>query len=270
MQMNEKYSVSDHTFVVCAYGESEFLESCVRSVAYQSIPVKVIIATSTPNELITGIATKYRLPVFVRSEGENGIAADWNFALSCADTPLVTIAHQDDIYHSHYAEEILKAANTSEHPLIVFSDYAELRGKETWTGNKNLYIKRFLLLPLRSKKNRGSIFWRRRALSLGNPICCPAVTYAVENLPKPIFENNMKSNIDWQAWERLSSMKGDFIYLTQPLMKHRIHEESTTSKLIEDDGRKEEDIQVFVKFWPRWVAKILEKFYAGAEKSNKV
>lgn len=44
-----------HTFVVLAYKESSYLEECIKSVLNQKYPSKVVIATSTPfNILIRG------------------------------------------------------------------------------------------------------------------------------------------------------------------------------------------------------------------------
>lgn len=263
------YQNKDHTFVVCAYKESIYLEECVRSVLGQSVKSEVCIATSTPNQQITGIAKKYGLPVFVNN-GETGIAGDWNFAVSCARTPLVTIAHQDDVYCREYAERILEALKLCSHPLIAFTDYWELRGGKTVKKNKLLQIKRFLLFSLKSKIFWKSRFVRRRILSLGSAICCPSVTLVKENLSLPVFENNMKSNIDWQAWEKLSRERGEFAYVDKPSMKHRIHSESTTSELLAQSARKEEDLLMYRKFWPEPVARLIERFYQAGEKSNRL
>lgn len=67
-------------------------------------------------------------------------------------------------------------------------------------------------------------------------------------MPLPVFQNNMKSNIDWQAWELISRQKGEFAYIAKPLMCHRIHEHSTTSELLEVNVRQEEDLFMFRKF----------------------
>ena len=53
-------------------------------------------------------------------------------------------------------------------------------------------------------------------------------------------------------------------------MFHRIHEESTTSKILEDCERRNEDLIMFRKFWPEFIAKIIEKIYQKSEKSNKI
>ena len=84
-----------HTFAVCAYGESPYLEECVQSLLAQKVRTRILIATSTPNSYIYGIGEKYGIPVHI-NHGEKGLAGDWNFAYSCATTPLVTLAHQDD------------------------------------------------------------------------------------------------------------------------------------------------------------------------------
>ena len=78
----------------------------------------------------------------------------------------------------------------------------------------------------------------------------------------------MKSNIDWQAWEEISKMDGEFVYVDYPLVKHRIHEESTTAALLEINGRKKEDLYMFCKFWPKPIAHIIDWFYQLNEKSN--
>ena len=51
-------------------------------------------------------------------------------------------------------------------------------------------------------------------------------------------------------------------------MCHRIHEESETSNLIENNVRLEEDYQMFRRYWPEWIAKILMNKYKDAVKTN--
>lgn len=275
--MRQEYSPSDHMFVICAYQESPYLGACIRSLLSQSVRTGICIATSTPNDMIRRQAEHYHLPLFV-NHGEKGIAGDWNFALSCAGTRLVTIAHQDDLYGKQYAERILRAANECRHPLLVFSDYCELREVQSGTGERPswqivpsdrlLRVKRLLLLPLVLRPLWKSRPVRRFILSLGSAICCPAVTLACDHLEMPVFENNMKSNIDWQAWEKISKKRGEFAYIPEPLMLHRIHGASTTSGLLAQNGRMREDLVMYRKFWPEPAARAIEHFYRTAEKSN--
>ena len=42
----------DHTFVICAYKESKYLEELIKSLKAQTVKSNVIMSTSTPNEYI--------------------------------------------------------------------------------------------------------------------------------------------------------------------------------------------------------------------------
>lgn len=258
-----------HTFCVCAYKESPYLEECVRSLLRQSAKSRILIATSTPNPHIESIAEKYHIPLYV-NEGEHGIVQDWNFAYSKADTPYVTIAHQDDLYFPSYAQRIVEKLERSDMPLIAFSGYCELRGGQMVKGNPLLRIKRFLLSPMRVPALSGRRFWKRAVLSLGNSICCPSVTFVRERLPEVVFTPGFQSNMDWESWERFSLLDGSFVYEPASLMCHRIHEDSTTSEIIGNHLRTREDTAMFEKFWHPGFARILAGIYASCEKSNQI
>lgn len=260
-------STTNHTFALCAYKKSEYLEECIKSLINQTKKSEILIATSTPNEFIYELAEKYSIPVYVNG-GVAGIAGDWNFGYSQAKTEYVTIAHQDDIYEPDYAEKIVEKMEKSKKPIIGFTEYFEIRNGERVYKNKLLKVKRFLNFPFRIfKKSR---FVRRRVLSLGCPICCPAVTYNVKNCNNLIFNTDFQNSCDWDAWERLSKEKGSFVYLKAPLMGHRIHRESTTTKMIENSRRSEEELIMFKRFWPNFIAKRLAKIFAKSTASNDV
>ena len=258
-----------HTFAICAYKESEYLEECILSLINQDYKSKIIIATSTPNDYIDFLSRKYNIPVFI-NEGEGGITQDWNFAISKVDTKLVTVAHQDDIYEPNYTTEFIKAFKGVKKPLIAFSDYGEIRNGVKTTDVSMLKFKKVMLLPLRIKILKSSRFIRRRVLSFGDPICCPSVMFAIKNLDQPIFKNHFICCEDWEAWEALSKKKGDFIYIAKPLMYHRIHEDSTTTKTLEAGGRIEENYEMFCKFWPKPIARWINKLYTKSENSNEL
>ena len=107
----------DHTFVLCAYGESPYLSDCLDSLVNQSTRSNILISTSTPNSYIDRIASNYSIPVIV-NEGSPSISHDWNCAIANSNTKLVTIAHQDDIYSSSYTETMLRAMKEADRPLI--------------------------------------------------------------------------------------------------------------------------------------------------------
>ena len=262
-----KFTSSDFEFVICAYKKSPYLEECICSLQNQKVQVKVALVTSTPNEYIEFLVKKYQLEYHINT-GKSGIAEDWNFGLSVADKRVVTIAHQDDIYEPDFAKEILRNINKQDRTLIAFTDYGELRNGKRITNNKLLNTKRFMLLPLKLGNLQKIRFVRRRILSFGSAICCPSVTFIIENLPKTIFRSGYRSDVDWQAWEMLSRIKGAFVYCDDILMYHRIHEASATTAIIADNDRTKEDYEMFCKFWSSWIARIIEHFYKKGEDSN--
>lgn len=259
----------EHTFAICAYKESVFLEECILSLKRQTIESEIILVTSTPCTFIFDLCSKYDIKYYI-NEGDAGITQDWNFAYAKSSTPIVTITHQDDIYFQNYTEKLLDIYKKSKKPLIFFSDYYEIRDKKIIKENRLLKIKRFMLLPMRIQAFQSNIFVRRRILSIGSPICCPSVAFFKKNLPEVIFNNHFRTNEDWEAWEMISKMKGQFLYVKTPLMAHRIHEDSETSAVIQATGRTEEDMQMYRKFWPECIAKILCKLYKKSEESNKI
>ena len=260
-----------HTFVVLAYKESSYLETCLQSVLNQEYKSDVVIATSTPNAFINDLAQKYHLEVIENPQPGKGIGYDFDFALRCGKGDIVTIAHQDDYYEQSYSKEIVEAYQKDKNATIIFPDYYEIRNHQKVYTNRNLKIKRILLFPLRIPGIKKSKKIDRFVLAFGNSICCPAVSFVKKNIKRDyVFQSHMKCNIDWLGWERVSREKGHFVFINKKLMGHRIHEESTTTDIIKNNIRTVEDAEMFSKFWPKGIVKILNKFYIKSEQSNKL
>ncbi|MCI8309006.1 MAG: glycosyltransferase family 2 protein [Clostridia bacterium] len=121
---------NNHTFVICAYKESKYLEECIKSLKNQTVKSNIIISTSTPNDYIKNLSIKYNLEYFVNLES-NGIGSDWNFAVEKASTTAyVTVAHQDDIYNETYTENIIKTINKYNDIIMIFTDCKEIRNRK--------------------------------------------------------------------------------------------------------------------------------------------
>ena len=256
----------DHTFVVCAYKESQYLKDCIESLKNQSVPSNILIATSTPNEYIERIAEQYDLEVKVNPE-RKGIGYDFEFALNSGNTKFVTIAHQDDLYERDYVKDVMETMDDST--IISFTDYYEIHNGKKVSDNTNLKIKKILCAPLKKSKNQSKKFFKRFCLAFGNGICCPSVTFNKEKVESNLFISDMKSNIDWLAWEKLSRKTGKFNYINHPLMCHRIHEESETSHVIASNSRFQEDYYMFQYFHIKPIAYLIAKFYSLSEKNNE-
>lgn len=261
------FTADDLTFVICAFGKNIYISDTIESLQAQTEKAHIIISTSTPSSYLDKIASKYGIPLFINT-GEKGLAADWNFGYSKVSSQLVTIAHQDDLYESDYAARIIQAVNDAEEPVIVFTDYYELRNGKRVTTSRILKIKRKMNSIFKNRFLRKKHFWKRLVLSIGNPICCPSVTYNKKLCGIEPFDTKYANSCDYKAYIKLIEVKGSFVYISKILMGHRIYEESTTTKNISENIRQKEDIEIFEEFWPKSIAHLIYKVYSSSEKSN--
>lgn len=256
------------SFAICAYKKSEYLEELVLYLKSQTVPVDIYISTSTPNDHIETIAKKYDLPLYVNDTGIKGSPSDWNFAYAQAKTPYVVLAHQDDRYEKEYAETVLNAFHQAKNPIIAFTDYYEIRNGEKVYDYPLRKIKDLMLKPMKiANKNR---FIRNRILSVGFPICCPAIAYCKKNLASIDFHVGWVNSHDWEAVTRLAKRKGEFQYIPKPLVGHRIYEESQTTNTIASGARLKEDYAVLRSYWPKSIARLILKYYAKSMDSNSL
>jgi glycosyltransferase involved in cell wall biosynthesis len=260
----------DHAFVIPAYGSSRFLSACLRSIAAQTLGgSQVIIATSTPSAQLDAVARQYRAPLRVNPR-RAGIGSDWNFALDATDASLVTLAHQDDIYRPDYLERMHAALAKVSDALLGFSDFAEATTMGPRPPHLNMRLKQFLC---RRAFGNGDVIRttaaRRRLLAWGNPICCPSVVLNRATAPRFQFAEDLRSNLDWEAWLRLAAQPGAFVYVREPLVIRRIHAGSETSALIADQQRLEEDRAMFGRLWPAPIAAIITLVYRASYRANR-
>ncbi len=255
-----------HTFAVCAYQDSPYLEACIRSLKRQTVPSRIILCTSTPSKYIARMAELYGLPLYVR-EGESDIRDDWNFAYAKADTRLVTIAHQDDRYAKNYAAEVQKCWQKYQDTTVFMTDCAVMKGDEAVSPGPVQFIKMILRLPLRLHGLADRTWVKRAALRFGNPVICPSCTYDKEALGETLFDSPFKFALDWDTMWRLAALPGRFTCVERRLMYYRIHEGATTKACIENNSRAAEEAAMYGKIWPKPVAKLLMRFYRLAYKA---
>lgn len=55
-----------HVYAIPAYGDSPYLESCIKSLKEQKVASPVIMCTSTPSPFLGAMAEKYDLPYYIR------------------------------------------------------------------------------------------------------------------------------------------------------------------------------------------------------------
>jgi glycosyltransferase involved in cell wall biosynthesis len=253
--------MSTLSFVIPAYRQSPFIEECICSLLNQTVACEIIIATSTPNEFIAKIASKYNITILINSNG-GSIAKDWNFAINQGSGDLIVLAHQDDLYEKEFAKDYLHFYD--EHPSagLIFCQMDELINGQLIRNGKREKIKNLLRRFAFGKNSIIADLWAyRRLLGFGCPVPCPAVAFSKRVTKNLIFSDQFSVNLDWDTWVRLASKKVPFGYIRKVLMTHRIHSDAETQIGIIEKRREKEDLQLFSLFWPPPIAKLLLALY---------
>lgn len=266
MKQWNNYTGRDFTFVVCAYKKCEYLEESIKCLVKQTVKTNILISTSTPNEYIQNIADKYGIEVRINPDG--GQIKDYNFAMAQGKTDLIMLAHQDELISPNFVERVLKELNHSKRPIIAFTNYIEMHNNKIDEKTSTMVkIKRLMLLPLKWRWLAGTVFGKRFIQWLGDPITHPTVVCVRKEMPECIFREKYKASMDWDLWERLSRQKGSFVYVSDVLLYHRMNEENQTSKLFKTtNARYEDEFDIFCRFWPAPIAKLIMHFYSRAAK----
>ncbi len=261
-----------HTFVVPAYRESPYLEDCLTSLKRQSIPGSIVIATSTPSDFLEDLAKKNEAGYYINPAPNQGIAADWNFALSVVKTPWATIAHQDDLYDTEFTKHLLEEAakRKGRQIQIVFTNYHDIVNNRIKSGSLNSIIKKLMLYPFFFSRYIESRSLKKLVLKFGDPICCPSVSFNLEVLKDFKFSAAYNCVLDWEAWYRMAGQPGGFLFIDEPLVKHRIHRESETTLQLNAGKRQKEELELFNRMWGRAGAKLIAGVYKLGYHSNKV
>ncbi len=252
-----------HTFAVCAYKDSPYLEECIKSLKRQSHPARIILCTSTPSSWLTALAGVYDLPLFVR-EGESHIQTDWNFAYEMADSDLVTIAHQDDCYHKDYLKTVLQSFETYPDITVFTTDCAIVRDDKVQKPGAVQFIKHILRLPLRFHQLADRSWIKKLSLRFGNSIICPSCTYNKKELGQPLFNSPFEFALDWDTMWDLAGRPGRFFCVEKALIRYRIHEGAATKACILNQKRVQEETEMYQKMWPGPLVRILMFFYKKA------
>jgi hypothetical protein len=261
----------DHTFAIPVYLPAPNLAALLESLRVQAgNHSEILLATSTPSAELEAFAKHHALPLHVNPQ-RIGIAADWNFALSAAQTQFVTLAHQDDYFASPYVARLSSALRRNPNGVLAFCDYSEHTPLGFRPTNINLRIKR--ALRQRAFGRRECIANTRdkvRLLSLGNPICCPSVMFNRSLLAGFRFPAGFRTNLDWMAWLELARRTGGFVYVRERLVSKGVHAGSETTATIANRAREREDRAIFDALWPRPVAAALAFLYRLGYRANRL
>lgn len=252
---------AEHAFVVPAYGDSPYLEACLRSLTAQSAPSRIVVATSTPSPFIESRAKRAGAHYAVNPRAGGGIGGDWNFALSCAERRFVTLAHQDDLYRADFASLTLALFARRPQGALVFTGARHVDAQGRAHVSKLNAVKSAITTAAMAGTEAAGPLRRRLLLAFGNPVHCSSVTLDVARVSDFRFDETLRSNLDWEAWLRLHKQGATFLRAPEPLVDRRYHPDTETTAVLRDGAREREDLQMFEALWPRPVARAIAFAY---------
>jgi cellulose synthase/poly-beta-1,6-N-acetylglucosamine synthase-like glycosyltransferase len=262
--------MTGHTFAITVYKESAYLEQCIQSIVNQTVKTNAIIVTSTPTEFSRDIAEKYGIPYHINSTEKKNAATNWNFAIEKAETDLVTVAHQDDMYQPDYAENVLNKFARHNNVQIAFTGYIDMINGKIRKYSMSAFVKSTLLLPFYFSEATSSNFFKRLVLLFGNPICCSSVTFNKALTGDQIFSDRYVFALDWFAWYEMSAKPGGFMFINKKLIIHRIHNSSVTAASSNNGAAKREEQAFFEMIWGnKFIARILSRVYRLGDLDNR-
>lgn len=252
--------VSEHAFVVPAYGQSPYLPECLRSLRAQTSPSPAVITTSTPSDYLTRVARDFGIDVIVNKRRE-GIGADWNFALGATTARFVTLAHQDDVYYPEFKAKTLERLAANDGAVLCFTGFDVLDDLGGCRSTKVKVVMDLLQTVFLGSSPAVRGLRLRAFFSVACPIACPSVTYDRSRLAGFRFSKDYVTNVDWDAWLRLTKQGETFARTPERLIGRRYNELTETSRQIRSGRRHAEDLMTYRRLWPSPIAETLALLY---------
>lgn len=111
--------------VLCSYNGEGFIEDQIRSIVSQSYPLKEIIVVddcSTDNTLkiVKQLAKQYSVIAVHQNQFNLGFNKNFEKALQLATGEIIAVSDQDDVWHPHKIEMLLKSWNDTT--LLIYCD----------------------------------------------------------------------------------------------------------------------------------------------------
>lgn len=195
----------DVTTVICVFNKSKFLERCINSVLFQTLPSKKIIcindySTDGSDKILEAYKIKYpSLFTVIHNQINLGLTSSRNIALQYVCTKYVAFLDGDDYWSTTKLEKQLVLLNAGAD--VVYNSYA-------WVQNGKIQYDRYCLPPALTGYEttepllEGNLISGSASAVICNYSKLAKVGYADHNLKK--IANDFGE--DWDMWLRLSTI----------------------------------------------------------------
>ena len=120
------------TAIIPLYNGAEFIKEAVESVLAQILPAETIMVVndgSTDNgpDIVAALAREHP-DILLLHKANGGQSSARNLGIAQAETPLIALLDQDDIWYPHHLRELVKPFRDEHHPPLgwVYSNLDEI------------------------------------------------------------------------------------------------------------------------------------------------
>jgi glycosyltransferase involved in cell wall biosynthesis len=236
-------------FLVPFKANINFLRETVNSIVGQTVTGwKATVFNDSPNsaevDALVSALNDQRFSV-VNNSSPLGIGGNWNAALAAAEAEFATLVHADDVLAPTYGAAVLDLHQRYPDSYGVFTgvriiDHDGNRKRFSAPDLAKKVLHPFLSEPCIVTGDDGL-----RSLLRGDFIFCPTVTYRINRLQQPVFDERLRMSLDLHSFaeailrgERLVGTKAAHYY-------YRRHAASTTSSLNADSSRFTEELATY-------------------------
>ncbi len=124
------------TIALPVYKRTDFVKSALDSCYKQTVPCRVLlIDNNSPHDDFKTILESYKSPLFSYHRNPETVPQDENFnnCFRYAETPWVTILHDDDMLHCQFSETVQQLLTRYENIAGGFAVRCQV-GEEEWKG----------------------------------------------------------------------------------------------------------------------------------------
>lgn len=209
--------------IMPCFNQAKYLVDSIEAILNQSYDDLELIITDDcssdeSREIIEYFRKIDKRVVAIFHSRNHGVSSARNTAIKASKGNYIAFCDADDIWENDKTKIQVEYIQSTSECDVLYCDSVIINEEGIPTGEK------FSSLHGKEKDFRGNLFWE---LSLTNFINTPTVLLRKKCLEKVgLFDEGFRYNEDWLYWIALSKYYC-FCYIDQPLVRYRVHQDST-------------------------------------------
>ncbi len=217
------------TVVIPAYNVSAYIAQAlgsVRAQTFRDFETIVINDGSRDSADLERTLEPYRNEIMYVSKPNGGPASARNAGIEIARAPLIAFLDADDIWEPNFLQMMVTTFERYPHTDVVYSNALLFSGTEV--GNKTLMD----LFPTRAEVTFGTILSGEAWVFC----CCMVRKETLIEIGK--FDPQLRYAEDLDLWLRIAHAGGQFVPVSEPLVRYRRRSGSITASIGDSKGNR--------------------------------